>query len=78
MQLVEFFIWRKINLKKNKTTETKLINVTFKDSEKGVNILASSFHKMYEVYTLKCCLSKNDSNELMKELKEAEVRILTN
>tara|TARA_B100000029_G_scaffold499544_1_gene570097 strand:+ start:1369 stop:1932 length:564 start_codon:yes stop_codon:yes gene_type:complete len=56
----------------------KVINVTFREKEKGVDILASSFHKMYEVYTLKCCLSKNDSNELMKELKEAEVRILTN
>ena len=56
----------------------KLINVTFKDNEKGVNILASSFHKMYEVYTLECCLSKDDSNELMNELKEAKVRILSN
>ena len=56
----------------------KLINVTFRDHEKGVDILASSFHKMYEVYTLKCCLSKNDSNEFMNELKESEVRILTN
>ncbi len=56
----------------------KLINVTFKDNEKGVNILASSFHKMYEVYTLECCLSKDDSNELMNELKDANVRILSN
>ena len=55
----------------------KLINVTFKDNEKGVNILASSFHKMYEVYTLECCLSKDDSNELMNELKDANVRILS-
>ena len=55
----------------------KLINVTFKDHEKGVDILASSFHRMYEVYTLKCCLSKDDSNELLKELKEANVRILS-
>ncbi|HJM17464.1 MAG TPA: hypothetical protein QGI59_03045 [Candidatus Poseidoniia archaeon] len=55
----------------------KLINVTFKDNEKGVNILASSFHKMYEVYTLECCLSKDDSNELMKELQEANVRIIS-
>ena len=54
----------------------KLINVTFKDNEKGVNILASSFHKMYEVYTLECCLSKEDSYELLSELKEAKVRIL--
>tara|TARA_B110000014_G_C20072492_1_gene559491 strand:+ start:302 stop:865 length:564 start_codon:yes stop_codon:yes gene_type:complete len=56
----------------------KLINVTFKDNEKGVNILASSFHKMYEVYTLECCISKDDSNELMNELKDANVRILSN
>ena len=55
----------------------KLINVTFKDHEKGVDVLASSFHRMYEVYTLKCCLSKDDSNELLKELKEANVRILS-
>ena len=55
----------------------KLINVTFKNNEKGVNILASRFHKMYEVYTLECCLSKDDSNELMNELKEAKVRILS-
>ena len=54
----------------------KLINVTFKDNEKGVNILASSFHKMYEVYTLECCLSKEDSYQLLSELKEAKVRIL--
>ena len=56
----------------------KLINVTFKDNEKGVDVLASSFHKMYEVYTLECCLSKADSNELMNELKDANVRILPN
>ena len=55
----------------------KLINVTFKDNQKGVDVLASSFHKMYEVYTLKCCLSNEDSKELMKELKDANVRILT-
>ena len=55
----------------------KLINVTFKDQDRGVDILASSFHKMYEVYTLECCLSKDDSNELMNELKEAKVRILS-
>ena len=54
----------------------KIINVTFKDQKRGVDILASSFHRMYEVYTLKCCLSKDDSNELLKELKEANVRIL--
>ena len=35
-------------------------------------------NRMYEIYTLKCCLSKDDSNELLKELKEANVRVLGN
>ena len=56
----------------------KIINVTFKNHEKGVDILASSFHRMYEIYTLRCCLSKDDSDELLKELKEANVRVLGN
>lgn len=54
----------------------KIINVTFKGNDKGVEVIASSFHKMYEVYSLKCCLSKQDSDELKKELEEANVRIL--
>lgn len=54
----------------------KLINVTFRESEKGVEVLASSFHRMYEVYTLKCYLSKKDSEELISELKAEDVRIL--
>ena len=54
----------------------KLLNVCFTDTNRGVKVIASSFHKMYEVYTLKCCLSKDDSYELLKELKEAKVRIL--
>ena len=56
----------------------KLLNVTFKDNDRGVEVIASSFHKMYEVYSLKCCLSKDDSEELMKELRDAKVRILSN
>jgi len=55
----------------------KLLNVTFKDNNKGVDVIASSFHRMYEVYSLKCCLSKDDSNELMKELQEADVRTIS-
>ena len=53
----------------------KLINVSFKDSNMGVVIKASSFHKMYETYSLECCLSKDDSTKFMKELKQANVRI---
>jgi len=53
----------------------KLLNVTFKETNKGVSIIASSFHKMYEVYSLKCQVSKTDSDEILKELKDAEVRI---
>ena len=55
----------------------KLLNVTFKDNDRGVDVIASSFHKMYEVYSLKCCLSKGDSNKLMKELQDAGVRIIS-
>jgi len=55
----------------------KLLNVTFRETDKGVNIIASSFHKMYEVYALKCQVSKTDSEEILKELKDAEVRIIT-
>ena len=56
----------------------KLLNVNFKELNDCVEIKASSFHKMYEVYTLECSLSKNDSEELMKELMDAKVRILNN
>ena len=55
----------------------KLLNVTFKETNKDVSIIASSFHKMYEVYSLKCQVSKKDSEEILKELKDAEVRIVT-
>ena len=55
----------------------KLLNVTFEDNDRGVDVIASSFHRMYEVYSLKCCLSKDDSNELMKELQEADVRTIS-
>ena len=55
----------------------KLVNVSFKDSNMGVVIKASSFHKMYEIYSLECCLSKDDSTKFMKELKQANVRIVS-
>ena len=55
----------------------KLANVSFKDSNMGVVIKASSFHKMYEIYSLECCLSKDDSTKFMKELKQANVRIVS-
>jgi len=55
----------------------KLLNVTFKETNKDVSIIASSFHKMYEVYSLKCQVSKKDSEEILKELKDAEVRIIS-
>ena len=54
----------------------KLVNVSFKDSNMGVVIKASSFHKMYEIYSLECCLSKDDSTKFMKELEQANVRIV--
>lgn len=56
----------------------KLLNVTFRETNKGMTIIASSFHKMYEVYSLKCQVSKTDSVEILKELKDAEVRIINN
>jgi|TARA_B110000438_G_scaffold278813_1_gene302690 hypothetical protein len=56
----------------------KLLNVTFRETNKGMMVIASSFHKMYEVYSLKCQVSKTDSEEILKELKDAEVRIINN
>ena len=56
----------------------KLVNVCFKDTDRGVKVSASSFHKTYEIYTLECILSKDDSTALMKELGEANVRIINN
>ena len=55
----------------------KLLNVTFRETNKGMTIIASSFHKMYEVYSLKCQVSKSDGDEILKELKDAEVRIIS-
>ena len=56
----------------------KLLNMCFTDTNRGVKVIASSFHKMYETYALECCISKDDSEELMKELMDAKVRILNN
>ena len=44
-------------------------------SNKYSKIEISSFHKMYEVYTLVCNLSSSDTDALVKELKNSEVRI---
>ena len=35
----------------------------------------SSFHKMYEVYTLVSNLSNSDTDDLVKELTNSKVRI---
>ena len=56
----------------------KLLNVCFTETDRGVKVEASSFHKMYETYTLECCISKDDSEKLMKELMDAKVRIRSN
>ena len=56
----------------------KLLNVCFTETDRGIKVEASSFHKMYETYALECCISKDDSEELMKELMDAKVRIRSN
>ena len=56
----------------------KLLNVCFTETDKGFKVESSSFHKMYETYSLECCISKDDSQELMKELMNAKVRIRNN
>ena len=55
----------------------KLVNVSFEDSNVGVVVKASSFHKMYENYSLESWLSKDDSTKFMKELEQANVRIVS-
>ena len=55
----------------------KLLNVTFRETNKGMMVIASSFHKMYEIYSLESCLSKDDSTKFMKELEQANVRIVS-
>ncbi len=57
---------------------TKLLNVSFKNVGQNVEIKASSFHRMYEVYSLKCTLSKENSEELLKELEATNVRVTNN
>ncbi len=56
----------------------KIINVTFTEIDKGFKVRATSFHKMYEIYSLECCLSTEDTIELTKELEDAKVRVLKN
>ena len=57
---------------------SKLLNVSFNNVGENVEVKASSFHRMYEVYTLKCTLSKENSEELLKELEAANVRVTNN
>lgn len=56
----------------------KLLNVSFTPLDNHIEVKASSFHKMYEVYSLICYLSRENANEIKKELKSANVRILDN
>ena len=57
---------------------SKLLNVSFNNVGENVEVKASSFHRMYEVYTLKCTLSKENSEELLKELEAVNVRVTNN
>ena len=53
----------------------KILNVSITAFDNYSKIEISSFHKMYEVYTLVCNLSSPDTDALVKELKNSEVRI---
>ena len=53
----------------------KILNVSITAFNEYSKIEISSFHKMYEVYTLVCNLSNADTEALVKELKNSEVRI---
>ena len=53
----------------------KILNVSITASHNYSKIEISSFHKMYEVYNLVCNLSSSDTDALVKELKNSEVRI---
>ncbi len=53
----------------------KILNVSITDCDVYSKIEISSFHKMYEVYTLICNLSKEDTDSLVKELENSKVRI---
>ena len=53
----------------------KMLNVSVTKYENHSKIEVSSFHKMYEVYTLVCNLTNDDTDSLVKELNNSDVRI---
>lgn len=53
----------------------KILNVSVTKYENHSKIEVSSFHKMYEVYTLVCNLTNDDTDSLVKELNNSDVRI---
>ncbi len=53
----------------------KILNVSITKFEDYSKVEISSFHKMYEVYKFVCNLSSNDTDVLVKELKNSKVRI---
>lgn len=54
----------------------KILNVCITKFESYSKVEVSSFHNMYEVYTLVSFLSSEDTDSLVKELKNSEVRIV--
>jgi hypothetical protein len=54
----------------------KILNVCITKFESYSQVEVSSFHNMYEVYTLVSFLSSEDTDSLVKELKNSEVRIV--
>ena len=53
----------------------KILNVSITKFEDYSKVEISSFHKMYEVYNLVCNLNSSDTDALVKELNNSEVRI---
>ena len=53
----------------------KILNVSITKHDIYSKIEISSFHKMYEVYTLVCNLTNEDTESFIKELKNSDVRI---
>ena len=53
----------------------KILNVSITKYDTDSKIEISSFHKMYEVYTLVCNLNSKDTDSLVKELTNSDVRI---
>ncbi|OIR22931.1 MAG: hypothetical protein BEU00_01345 [Marine Group III euryarchaeote CG-Epi3] len=53
----------------------KILNVSITKYEDYSKVEISSFHKMYEVYTLVCNLNILDTESLIKELTNSDVRI---